>query len=303
MLEIKNGNIIVDKPLLSSCERYLTAINVDINNCVVTKEPVAHKNWQIIVRKIAEKKINEWRNAVGATKVILAFGSPTNFRDRLALFQKYKGNRDPSRKPLLLSQIKDLLKSLYYCEMPLDAEADDIISMYQFKGSKQPGTYVICTEDKDAKQTPGFMFNPKTKELRNCTGFGEIRLITKLSTSGHKTYKIDGEGRSFFYYQVCIGDTVDNYKPFPKVLTPYKFYNEFKEIKTDKDAWIYVTSLYKNFYKDITEWVDWEGTVHKGTWVDVLQTYVDVVHMIRWFKPETDRINVRQVLTKFNIEY
>ena len=50
------------------------------------------------------------------------------------------------------------------------------------------------------------------------------------------------------------------------------------------------------------EWTMWDGTIIQGTWVDVLQTYVDVVHMIRWFNPEIDRINVRQVLEKFNIE-
>lgn len=170
-------------------------------------------------------------------------------------------------------------------------------------GSKKPGSYVICTEDKDAKQTPGFMFNPKTKEVRDCTGFGEIRLKTKITASGNKSYKIDGEGRCFFYYQICVGDPVDNYKPFSRVMTPYKFYNEFKEIKSDKEAWEYVVSKYKEQYIDIKEWTTWDGQIIQGTWVDILQTYVDVVHMIRWFSPTIDRIDVKQVLKKFNIEY
>lgn len=129
----KEGNGIVDKPLLSSCERHLKKIGIPVEDCIITQEPVEHKNWQFIVKKIADKKINEWRDGVGASKVILAFGSATNFRDRLPLFDKYKGNRDPAKKPILLKEIKEFLKASYHCEMPFDAEADDVISMYQFK--------------------------------------------------------------------------------------------------------------------------------------------------------------------------
>lgn len=157
------------------------------------------------------------------------------------------------------------------------------------------------TEDKDAKQTPGYIFNPRTEEIRFCSGFGKIELITKLSASGSKTYKIDGIGRAFFYYQVVVGDPVDTYHPFPKIISAYRFFNEFKEITSDKDAWLYVITKYKENYFGITEWVDFKGEIHKGSWIDILQAYVDVVHMRRWFTPKIDRIDVRAVLKKMEL--
>lgn len=192
-----------------------------------------------------------------------------------------------------------MIKSMYHCEMIDDLEADDLISMYQFKGHKDQ-TYVVCTEDKDAKQTPGYMFNPRTKEIRCCNGFGKIELITKTSISGKKTYKIDGKGRSFFYYQIVCGDKVDTYTPFKPAKTDYKFSKEFEGIDNDKDAWQYVVNEYKSYFGDIKEYTKWDDTIVKGTWLDILQTYADVVHMQRW---EGDRIDVKKTLDKLEVDY
>ena len=207
----------------------------------------------------------------------------TNFRDTLPLlYNKYK-DRDPSKKPIKLPEIRELIKQLFRWESIPDLEADDVISMYQFKGHLDK-SYIVCTEDKDAKQTPGYMFNPKTKEIRCCNGYGAIDLIVKVSASGTKTYKIDGQGRAFFYYQVICGDPVDTYTPFKPAKTPYRFFNEFKEIKTDKEAWQYVLDTYFNYFGTITEYTDYTGKIHKGNYLDILQTYCDVVHMKRWLR-------------------
>ena len=59
----------------------------------------------------------------------------TNFKDRLPLlYNKYK-DRDSSKKPIMLSEVRDIIQQTYYCESIDDLEADDIISMYQFKRS------------------------------------------------------------------------------------------------------------------------------------------------------------------------
>lgn len=145
-------------------------------------------------------------------------------------------------------------------------------------------SFIVCTEDKDAKQTPGYTFNPKTKEIRCCTGFGKTELITKISTSGSKSYKIDGFGRSFFYYQLVCGDPVDTYTPFKPAKTPFKFHREFDGIDNDKDAWQYVVNEYRNYFGDSKEHVAWDDTVLTGGWLQILQIYVDVVHMQRWLR-------------------
>lgn len=226
---------------------------------------------------------------------LLLWDGPTNFRNRLHLFGKYKDRT--GKKPAKLKEVRKIIETLFRCIVSHDCEADDLIAMYQFKGHKDK-SYIVATEDKDAKQTPGYIFNPRTEEIRCCNGFGEVKLIIKLSASNKKTYKIDGFGRAFFYYQLVVGDPVDTYHPFPKVMSPYKFYNEFNGIDNDKDAWTYVANLYKSHYGDITEWVDWQGETVKGTWVDILQVYTDVVHMMRY---ENDRLDVKSILKKFEV--
>lgn len=143
------------------------------------------------------------------------------------------------------------------------------------------------------------MFNPKTKEIRCCNGFGEVSLVTKVGISGSKSYKIDGKGRSFFYYQLVCGDPVDTYTPFKPAKTPFRFSKEWIGITTDKEAWTFVANEYRNYFGHIEEYTAWDGSIHKGTWKDILQVYADVVHMQRWLG---DRVDVHKVLKKFDIE-
>lgn len=158
----------------------------------------------------------------------------------------------------------------------------------------------MVTEDKDAKQTPGYLFNPRKLEIRDCSGFGELIPIVKVSpTTGAKTFKLDGYGRLWFYYQLICGDKVDTYHPFPKNVSDQAFYKIFKDVEDDKTAWTLVVDWYKKHYADIEEYKSWDGVSHKGTWIDILQTYVDVVHMQRW---EGDRIDVRHVLKLYKLE-
>lgn len=161
-------------------------------------------------------------------------------------------------------------------------------------------SYIVCTEDKDAKQTPGYMYNPRTKEIRCCNGFGLVELIVKESISGSRSYKIDGKGRAFFYYQLVCGDPVDTYTPFKPTKTAYRFFKEFDGITTDKEAWQYVVNEYKSYFGDIKEYTIWNGEVLEGTWLSILQTYIDVVHMQRWIG---DRIIVKKTLDSLGVEY
>ena len=194
--------------------------------------------------------------------------------------------------------MRTLVENRFKCIFSDDCEADDLLSQLQYKG-RLDKSYIACTVDKDAKQTPGWLYNPLKESLKDCTGFGNIELVTKVSPKGVRKYSIDGKGRCFFYYQVVCGDPVDTYCAFTKALTPLKFYNEFSEIKNDKDAWIYVVSKYKEVFNDVKEYVDFKGETHKGTWLDILQNYVDVVHMRRF---ENDRIIVKDVLKKLEVD-
>lgn len=223
----------------------------------------------------------------------------TNFRDRLdLLYCAYKSNRDPDKKPIKLSEIKRLVKEMYTCEIADDEEADDIISRYQYLSSKEVGRYIVISPDKDTKFGVGPVYNPQKDVILNCSGFGHIELITKKSISGSNSYKVDGSGRCFLYLQLICGDPVDSYSPFKPAKTPYRFYQEFKDIKNDKEAWQYIYNTYKSYFGDIEEWTTWDNRVVKGDIIDLIQVYMDVAYMPRWSQ---DKPIVRDILKKMEV--
>lgn len=233
--------------------------------------------------------------------VIMCVGGPTNFRKDIPLFDKYKDRKD--ERPLALSEIKELIMTLYPFDLSDGVEADDRVSMYGFKGRKDM-SYIAVTEDKDAKQTPMWLYIPRKSQLLNCEGFGEYALQVKQSVHQttqkvKRTYKMEGHGRRWFYYQVVCGDPVDTYNPFstPKV-SDLKFYNIFKDLKTDKECWEKVFELFHARYGNLKSYTDWTGKKQKGGAVEILQNYVDVVHMQRF---TDDRLNVREILSKYGI--
>lgn len=221
----------------------------------------------------------------------------TNFRNDLKLLYSSYKERSASYRPPNLKEVRALLKTIFPYVESDNCEADDLISRYQFRGRKDQ-SFIVVTEDKDAKQTPGHLYNPRKMKIQDCSGFGKLELITKVNAKGVKTYKIDGYGRLWFYYQIVCGDKVDTYHPFPKVVSDKTFYEAFDSITNDREAWEVVVDWYKKHYGDIESYVDWSGKEHKGSWIDILQTYVDVVHMQRW---EHDAIDVRAVLLSYGI--
>lgn len=222
---------------------------------------------------------------------------PTNFRTRLALlYSSYKDRKDCYRPPNL-KEVRDLVITLFPYQVSDDCEADDLIGHYQYLGRKDQ-SYIVVTEDKDAVQTPGFILNPRTEEITDCNGLGSLDLLVKVSAKGSKSYKLKGRGRAFLYYQLLHGDPVDTYHPFPKVLSDLQTYNLLKDCIDDKEYWQVVVDQYKLHYADITEWEAWDGSVHQGTWLDILQVYCDVVFMQRW---ENDRLDIKSILQKFEI--
>jgi hypothetical protein len=237
------------------------------------------KNHLSAAKAIMISKVNKFKKATNCDTVLIVMGGPTNFRNDLPLFEKYK-NRDGAFRPSCLKDVRNLLEQTYNTIYSEGCEADDLISMYQYKGFKTKERIVVVAVDKDAKQTPGLLYNPTSDLLQDCSGFGKIYL--KQKASGLK--KLDGYGRLFFYYQLVTGDPVDTYNPFPKgsTYTDLKFYNMFKDFTTDKECWSKIAELYKDAYGHLTEWTDWRGEVVKGTWQDILQCYVDVVHMRRF---------------------
>lgn len=155
----------------------------------------------------------------GATKYQLYLTGDGNYRDEVATILPYKGNRDSANKPHWYSEIKDYLIKRWGAVIVEGYEADDAMSMGQWKDWEESWEYiggkgeaskyviehlqtVICTTDKDLKMVPGWHYNWDKDEK--------------------PVWITEAEGRRWFYTQLLMGDkSVDNI-PGIKGLGPAK---------------------------------------------------------------------------------
>lgn len=270
------------------------------------------KDYKSSMTFLLRKFIEDIRKATKSEEVVLAAGGNTNFRDRLLSPQKYKGNRDDVLKPLALKECKEYAANTYITVRGEDEEADDIISMFQYRSYyDKEYKIVVATPDKDSLQTQGYLYNPESSKgmasnsIELIEGLGEVNLIEKS-----KRLKLTFKGRKTLYSQILLGDSTDNYQGCflykqlnnidkqSSLLTERKVYELLKDCTTDKECWQIIHNQYYEWYSDVTSWVDWEGKEHKGTYLDILQIYVDYAHMRRWNK---DQINVKEVLKNLGI--
>lgn len=269
------------------------------------------KNYKSNMIFLVKKHIAKFLLESKCQSVLIAMGGPTNFRTDLHLPKAYKGSRKDLAKPLALYEVRDYVTNTFPSIISEGEEADDILSKYQFMSyQNRERRIVACTLDKDARGTPGYLYNPNESYLTFIDGLGYVERTAKESTSGTKKYKFYGEGRKWFYAQLLTGDKADDYYPCDiykqitenpsksPLITDLKAFNYLNPCTTDKECWEVISNVYKEWYKDVKEWKDFKGKTVTGDWIDILQLYVDVVHMRRF---ENDRVIVKNVLSKFDI--
>lgn len=158
-----------------------------------------------------------------------------NFRDELATIRPYKGTRTQA-KPKYYMEIKDYLLHQWNAIEVNGQEADDAIGIEQFDN---PDKYtVIVSTDKDMDQIPGWHYN---------------------WVQGRLYYQTMKKANLFFWYQMMVGDTVDNIAGVPgvgeknalKVLEQEN--NDLERIKRA------VQDLYQRAYGDMWENAYWEN--------------------------------------------
>lgn len=114
-----------------------------------------------------------------------------NFRNDIAVTKKYKGNRDPSKRPRYYKAMREYLIDFYGAEIEEGYEADDLIGI-----NHVPGETVCISFDKDMKCLEGTHFNWVKNEVFEIT------------------YP---ENLWWFYYQMMVGDAGDNIGGIPGV--------------------------------------------------------------------------------------
>lgn len=169
-----------------------------------------------------------------------------NFRDAVAEKKEYKGNRK-NEKPFHYDNLTAYIFAKYNVEVAVGMEADDLMSVYQFKRLDKLDT-IICSRDKDLRITPGMHFGWACGRQQQF-GPRKVEELGELELKGGK--KLVGTGLKFFYSQVITGDTVDNYPGLPGG-GPVLAYKSLHDCETEAQLFERVAGLYQGKYGD--EW-------------------------------------------------
>jgi 5'-3' exonuclease len=149
----------------------------------VTPEPVANALYNV------KSMLRTTREDLLPEEVILYLSGPENFRVGLATIKPYKGNRDPTHKPVHGPAIREYMMERYGAVVSDGCEADDLLSIKQTELLELGIDSCICTIDKDLDMVPGFHYNYVSRE---------------------RYYVDEVDSQVYFWRQMLTGDTVDN---------------------------------------------------------------------------------------------
>lgn len=231
----------------------------------------------------------------------LYISGDNNFRLSLPLPEQYKSGRKDTMRPLLLSEIKDYLIKYHKAVVVDGDEADAALTTRMWDGYKSKQKIIAVTVDKDARGSAGWLYNPDKDELIYNDGYGDLYLNDKGD--------VKGNGRVWFYYQLLMGDWgTDTYCPrrIAKAITgklpkwgEKTCYDYLSQATYDGEALKLIHDKYLEWFGvDEFSYTAWDGSTFKGNYLEALQMIVDCAHMARW---KDDRVNVKELLTKFGI--
>lgn len=184
-----------------------------------------------------------------------------NFRVEVAEDREYKGGRK-TQKPFHFRNLIHHFLSEYDVHINENGlEADDAMCIHQYSHWKQ-GLYdtVICSRDKDVRQCPGWHYSWEAGKQAAIgpifvepLGHLEIRNEGEKDSKGRaKPVKVFGTGDKFFYYQLLVGDNVDNIGGI-KGRGPRFAYNLLKDATSSRECYELTAEKFVQFYED-----DWK---------------------------------------------
>lgn len=129
-------------------------------------------------------------NRLGYDDIQIYLTGDGNFRETLATYKKYKGNRDGQRRPLHYDAIKKYLVDQWGAIYTQGEEADDSL------GQSQTSETILCSIDKDLRQIQGLHYD-FVKDVR---------------------FEVDHASANFLFFKQCLmGDSTDNIIGLPNV--------------------------------------------------------------------------------------
>lgn len=201
-----------------------------------------------IAEEYALRKIESICENSGASTWVgyLTYG-PDNFRNELATIKPYKGNRADREKPPLYEHIRGWLCESPNVHMVFGMEADDALSIQQWKNlatSEDLSMYhedfystIICTLDKDLDMVPGWHYRWSKGNVE------EIKPWFQTYIGGLKC----------FYKQCLLGDTVDNIHGLYGVGPKSSYISKIEEMDSEEAIFDLVLQLYRKWYGNYAE--------------------------------------------------
>lgn len=197
-----------------------------------TEDPIIF----ITGKRLNNSLVNKSRNFHGDEPIEFL----PNFRDSVATIKPYKGTRK-SEKPFHFDNITAYLLGNYRYNLSNGLEADDLLCINQYGRTDT----IICSRDKDVRQCPGWHYS---WECGAQPSFGPT-LVDNKGVIWKDGDKIRGVGTKFFFYQMLVGDSVDNIPGCPKV-GPVKAYALLADLTTRKEHEQAVIDCYRAVYPD-----------------------------------------------------
>lgn len=248
-----------------------------------------------IAKTIADKMIKRDVESARMDSVKFYIGVGDHYREDKSTLMKYKGKRDKALKPLHLQALTEYLTRKYDATEVSGIECDDRLVMEAYKRPDR----VIIGEDKDFYAQPVKFFNRNKPEegVIKCTGLGELRIEGKGSKK-----KVRGFGRKFLYWQMCTGDTADEYKA--SCFSDKKFgeisgYKALLDCKTEKECWESLINVFKSLYPEPKLITGWRGDEFEIDWRYVLNEQFQMARMLRF---DGDEVEVGSVLKGLGID-
>lgn len=211
----------------------------------------------------ARQGLTHLMKMAGATSYVAHLtpsGSNKGNRDNIALTKGYQANREGKEKPLHLNTIRSYIGEELPSAIHLDCEADDGMSMANYKAVRygDRNLSVIVSKDKDLRIPPGLHYDFDSEEVIDVEDpFGDIWV-----DRSKKSPKVLGWGTKFFWCQVLMGDTADNIAGLPSALIddkvkkvgPILAYKLLEDCTSDKECFDTCKTLWK---ESTYEWHDY----------------------------------------------
>lgn len=169
----------------------------------------------------------------------------------------YKGGRKVE-KPFHYYNLLAYMLSSYDCVVSRDGlEADDLMCIEQISRLDEADT-IICSRDKDLRQCHGWYYSWEVGKQASIgplfiEGVGDLTPKWKATKTGKSIDKMLGTGPKFFYYQMLVGDAVDNIAGLYGY-GPAFAYNLLRGCSTERECYEAVAECYKKEHGD--SWKD-----------------------------------------------